>query len=112
MTSWNRVQGDIGDTVVVTLGGVADLTAVDTIVAHIKRGDTIEELDATVTSAVNRTVTVELGAADGWLATAAPGRWRIEYQATFLDGSVLTWPDDQPDTIIVRADQDPIVIPP
>lgn len=106
MTTWNRVQGDVDDSIVVTLNGIADLSAVDTLEAHVWRGDTRETLDAEIADSAARTVLVHLGDETGWLATAEPGYWRFEVQATFGIGTVLTWPADEPDRIYVRAQGD------
>jgi hypothetical protein len=106
MTTWNRVQGDVGDTIVVTLNGVADLAAVTAVEAHVWRGATVATLTAAVTDADELEVTVELGDDEGWLATAAAGAWRFETQATFADGSILTWPSSGTDHIKVRAQGD------
>lgn len=106
MTVWNRVQGDIDDTIVVTLNGIDNLAGVDTVEGHVWRGTTTETLDAAVADSAARTVTVQLGDADGWLATATAGYWRFEVQATFGDGTVLTWPADAADRIYVRAQGD------
>lgn len=108
MTRWNRVQGDVGDTIVVTLDGVANLDGVDTVEGHVWRQNVAAvTLDAAVTDSATRRVTVELGDADGWLSDAAPGEWLFETVATYLDGSVLTWPQGTPDRIAVRAQGDP-----
>lgn len=104
MTTWMRVQGDLKDTLTVTLDGVADLNAVTAVIAHVWRsGVPVVNLTAAVTNAATRLVTVQLGSAGGWLASATPTTWRFEVQATFADGSVLTWPAGTPDMIVVRA---------
>ena len=101
MTSWKRVQGDVNDTVTVTLDGVATLNAVTAVAAHVWRPSVPPvTLTAAVTNAATRLVTVQLGT---WLATAVPDNWYLEVQATFADGSVLTWPAGTPDKILVRA---------
>lgn len=106
MTTWRRVQGDVDRTLTVTLGQIADLSAVSTIEAHVWRGSTYETLTAVVLDADDCTVTVDLGDDDGWLSDAAPGTWALEVEATFADGSVATWPEEKPDKIIVRAQGD------
>lgn len=113
MTTWNKVAGDIGDTIIVDLGGIANLTAVTDVEAHVwKQGTDPAVLDATVLDSDECTITVELGDGTGWLATATQGRWSLEYQLTFGDGSVLTWPQMKPDLLIVRSDHDEIVVVP
>jgi hypothetical protein len=104
MTTWNKVQGDVDDIITVTLGGIVDLNDVASLEAHVwRRQSSATTLPATVADATARTIVVNLGSADGWLATATPHDWMIEYELTFADGSVLTWPDEKPDTIKVRA---------
>lgn len=108
MTTWNKVAGDAGDTITVDLGGIANLDAVATVEAHVwKQGTAPAVLDADVLDAAACTITVDLGDATGWLATAGYGRWSLEYEVTFLDGSALTWPQLGPDTIVVRSAGDP-----
>ena len=87
--------GDIGDARVVTLGGVEDLSAVSGIEAHVWRNGTIATLSAAVTDAEAREVTIQLGTdAEDWLpAGPALGVWEGQVEATFIDGSELTWPN-------------------
>jgi hypothetical protein len=107
MTTWQRVAGDVGDTITVTLGGIANLDAVSAAEAHVwQDGGTATVLDAEVADAEACTVTVHLGGTGEWLPTATPGRYRLEHQLTFLDGSVLTWPQMRPDEIVVRSQGD------
>lgn len=98
--SWDRVQGDINDTLVAQLDGVVDLAGVSAIVGHVWRpGTAATNLAASVLNAVDRTVTVELSP---WLATATVGAWFFEIQAT--SGSLtVTWPEASPAIIRVRA---------
>jgi hypothetical protein len=102
------VQGDVGDRRIVRLDGVANLDGVDTIRAHAWRRNVADvELGVTVVDSAARTVEVDLGGADGWLATVTEAAvWFIEVEATFVDGSVLTWPADAPMTIAVRLQGD------
>lgn len=102
------VAGDIDDVRRVRLDGVENLGAAVSVVAHVwRRGGASVELDAAVVDASARIVAVELGDADGWLALATPDEYQLEVQVTFGDGSVLTWPDDRPMSLIVRAEGDP-----
>ena len=104
MTTWKRVQGDLKDTLTVTLDGVVDLASAVTVVAHVWRNGVAPiTLTAAVTNPTTRLVTIQLGSTGGWLATAAPTTWWLEVQVTFTDGTVLTWPAGTPDMIIVRA---------
>lgn len=100
------VTGDVGDYRLVTLAGVDNLDAVTAIEAHVWKSDTAPTtLAASVDDSAERRIRVELGSAGGWLATATPGSWKIEYQLTF-GSTVLTWPADGPDRILVRAEGD------
>jgi len=110
MTVFRRVQGDINDTIVPILNGVEDLTTATAVEAHVwLDGEPAETLTAIVLDATNRTIEVELGAVDGWLSDAAPNTWYVEYQVTFADDTVLTWPAGSPDIIMVRAQGAPAV---
>ena len=106
MTTWNRVNGDVNDTIVAQLAGVANLTGVTAVEAHVwpVTGGAAVTLTAAVTDATNRYVTVQLGAGGGWLPSAAAGPWNIEYQTTWSGGAIITWPEkgSPPDQIIVR----------
>lgn len=103
MSTIKRVQGDVNDVVIVTCSGVANLNAVTAAEAHVwQRGKTASTLAASVTNAATLQVTVQLGGATGWLATAKAGEWFLETQLTYADGSVLTWPEGAPDVIEVR----------
>lgn len=107
MTTWQKVAGDVGDTITVTLGGITNLDAVQTLEAHVwVDGSDAVVLAAAVADSTASTITVDLGDATGWLATAGYGRWNAEYELTFLDGSKLTWPQMRPDTIVVRGQGD------
>lgn len=102
------VSGDVGDTRVITLNGIDDLDEVTAIEAHVwRRGETPTTLTTTVTDSATAEVTVQLGAADGWLSDAEPGGYFFEIQATFGSSLVLTWPQGSPDTIRVRSEGDP-----
>lgn len=110
MTQWNKVAGDIGDYITVTLGGIANLDAVSTVKAHVwTRPADATELDGAVLDSAGCTIRIELGDDEGWLAEASAGRYNVEHVLTFLDGSELTWPQMDRDLIVVRSDGDPIV---
>lgn len=110
MTQWNKVAGDIGDYITVTLGGITNLDTVTAVEAHIwKQGPPVVApvvLDAAVVDAAACTIRVELGDDTGWLVSAGQGRWNIEYELTFGDGSELTWPQMGTDLIVVRNQYD------
>jgi hypothetical protein len=106
------VLGDVGDTRIVRLDGIEDLSGVTALEAHVwvgtRRVATQETLTATVLDPTERTITVNLGTdlVTGWLPNVATrGEWNVEYQATF-GSTVLTWPNGKPDTIDVREQGD------
>jgi hypothetical protein len=104
MTTWNRTAGDVKDTIVVTLDGVATLTGVSTVVPKVTRnGALIATLSAAVTDVDDRTVTIQLGDTGGWLPTATPNVYELEYEVTYVNGAVLTWPSGRKDRIVVWA---------
>jgi hypothetical protein len=104
MTTWNRTAGDVKDTIVVTLGGVASLTGVSSVVAKVSRaGGTSTSLTATVTDEATSQVTIQLGDTGGWLPLAAPNVYDLEVQVTYISGAVLTWPAGRKDRIVVWA---------
>lgn len=102
------VQGDVNDMRIIRLSGVQDLSAVTVVTANVftKRQGSVTEI-ATLTGSlvdpVARTISINLGGVGGWLPTANPGRYRIEYPVTFADGTTLTWPNEEADWITVRA---------
>lgn len=107
MTTWQKVAGDIGDSITVTLGGIANLSAVSAVQAHVwKNGSDPAVLEAEVTDADACEILVHLGDAGEWLPMASHGRYSLEYELTFLDGSELTWPQMRPDEIVVRDQGD------
>lgn len=103
MTIKPAVRGDVGDYRIVKLGGIADLSAATAVAAHVRYRDVRATLDASVEDAEACTVRVELGDADGWLATtASAGAWMFEVKVTFADGSTRRWPAGKPDSMPVR----------
>jgi hypothetical protein len=87
------VAGDINDYRIVTVGGVEDLTTISSIEAHVWNSTTDATLAATVIDPVARTVRVEHGDTGGWLPSLPrPGKWWIEVEGTWGDGTVLTFP--------------------
>lgn len=92
--------GDIGETITVRLDGIGTLTDAATVEAHVWTDpDNTTALEATITNPTGRLVTIELGDAEGWLATLdIPAGTTIDYQlrcrVTFTNGDVLTWPTD------------------
>jgi hypothetical protein len=98
MTTWNRVAGDTGDTIDVTVLGITDATTASAWEAHVWiTGTTATTLSASATSAT--VVRVNLGS---WLTSATPGLYNLELQAT-VAGNPRTWPEGTPDQIVVRA---------
>lgn len=101
--TWSRVQGDVNDTLTAKLDGVANLSGVTAIQAHVWRtGVSPVTLTASVLNATDRTVTINLGASGGWLATATPAVWYLELQVT-SGTTVQTWPADNPAILRIRA---------
>lgn len=102
VTIQTAVTGDVGDTRLLRLDGVTDLVSATAIEAHVWNDATDSVTLATaITDATERTVTVALGAAGGWLPTAPVGIYNLEVQVTF-GTTVLTWPAREPATIQVR----------
>lgn len=87
-------QGDVGDSAVFTLDGIASLSGVASVRALVQRRGSVEILTAAVTDAIAREVTVQWGAAGGWLPSRPKvGKWDLQIEVTFGDGRVLTWPN-------------------
>ena len=88
--------GDVGDTRVLTLSGVADLNSVASIESHVTNGvDTTATLTTTVTDGDANEVTVALGESGGWLPLGPTlGQWRGQVEVVFNDGAELTWPNN------------------
>jgi hypothetical protein len=102
----SAVAGDVGDTRLITLDGIDDLSTASSVEAHVwLPSGTKQTLTAAVTDPIERTVTVQLGLSGGWLPTATPGTWNFELEVTF-PSAVLTWPNGKPDRIVVRAQGD------
>ena len=102
------VQGDVNDRRQLRLDGLETLDAVTSIKGHVwRRGVADVELAVTVTDSAARTVELNLGGVGGWLATRTDAAtWFIEIEATFSNGSVLTWPADRPMELFVRLQGD------
>lgn len=109
-TSWNRVSGDIKDTITVYLYGVATFAGC-TAQTRVRpaRGGAVQNLTAAVVNGLDADLeacgilTVQLGDVGGWLPTAAVGTWLADHKITFPDGSLVTWAEDDPNEIHVRA---------
>lgn len=105
MSKWFRQAGDINDSIVAALTGVQNLTGVSTVEAILSH-PTIASvtLPGTVVSATDRTVSIALGGAGGWLATiAVPGEtYSVEIRALWADGTRLSWPSNNiPDKLVI-----------
>lgn len=106
---FERVQGDVNDTLVVQLDGVGNFTAATADASAWTTGGAVVALTAAVVNAVDAEgspcgrCTVNLGGAGGFLSTAV-GTYLLEYTVTFSDGTKLTWPEKTPDQLVVRAD--------
>ena len=97
------VAGDVGDTRLCRLDGVADLVSATAVEAHVWNDSAqVVTLAASVTDTAARTVTVELGGSGGWLEAASPGIYNFEIEVTF-GNNVLTWPNANPATLRVRT---------
>ncbi len=97
---WQRVVGDTNDTFVARLDGIPDLTGVTAVEAHVWRPNVAPvTLEAAVTDAAARTVTVQLSP---WLATATATTWLLEIQASF-GTTVRTWPEGNPAALQIRG---------
>lgn len=93
------VAGDIGDVREVVLSGgapdLADRLDGATIAAKLlDDGTLVATLTGAVVNAAKRIVSISLGAAGGWLATATPGEYQVDIEVTFSDGNVWTFPSD------------------
>ena len=106
MTQWQgAVTGDVGDIRTIRLDGVDDLTAATAFETRVWKGDQSAVLTTTLVSAVERTVTVNLGGTTGWLKTAELGTWFVKVFVSFGASQQLSWPNGpQADTIEVRTD--------
>lgn len=110
MTTWNRVQGDISDTLTAYLYGVNTFAGAS-VEAHVwpTTGGTRVTLSAAVVDGTDTAgvacgvSTVQLGAGGGWLPLATPAAYFLEHQVTFADGKIITWPAQGYDGINVRA---------
>lgn len=104
------VEGDLKDTRILQVGGVADLTAVTAVEVHVWRDPTAKTtLTAAVADEAAGTISFSLGAVGGWLDTDAipvgssgDVTWWVEAQCTYADGSVLTFPVGAPARLVVR----------
>lgn len=105
MTTFNRVQGDTGDTITAFLYGVATFAGA-TVAAHVwQTGVTPTTLTAAVTDGTDsngQTCGVCVVHLASWITTATPGGWLLEYQVTFTDTTIATWPAETPDVLRVR----------
>lgn len=114
----HRTAGDEDDTVVIRADGIDTLAGVTAVEAHIwpatRNPPTgIVTLTAAVTDATTREVTVQLGAAAGWLpglAATVTVDTAFLYELEFMFGATgpLTWPGDRNElgTIVVRPQGD------
>lgn len=109
MTTYDTATaGDIGDyRGPITLDGVDTLTNADRVYARVWRpGDVTVTLDATILDAAARTVRLDLGDNDGWLANLRLpaghiARYNVAWSVEFTDGSLWTW--GEVDTLPVRG---------
>lgn len=99
-------SGDIGEERSTNLSGVANLDDVTGVDVHLRKGTTVVTIAATVTDSATGEITFPLGTvATDWLpAGPEVGLWEIEYEVSFSDGRVLSWPGDDYDEIRVIAE--------
>lgn len=98
------VAGDIGVRRQVRLNGVDDINGNTGVVTHIWLfGEPAATLTSTVIDAAGRIIEFQLGEdSGGWLASATPGMYLLEYVVSFV-GREMTWPEGDPDTIFIRS---------
>lgn len=92
LPTWRRVQGDVDDTIVSDLDGVADLTGVTSVTARVWR--TVAPVSSTaLTGAIvdSPTAVVSINLST-WLLTAAPGWWNVMIKATWASSATRSWP--------------------
>lgn len=110
------VAGDVDDVRRIALSG-GELNATDlvgaTVQAHVWPSDgsgSPVDLAGSVVDAARKIIAINLGGAAGWLATlsvpAEGQEFNIEYEITFADLRVWTWPSNEPDVLFVRAQGD------
>ncbi len=96
------VVGDTGDRRTLQLTGVVDLAAATAIRGWVWRAGVAKvQLNATLVSAADATISIDLGA---WLGpTATAGNWWLEVEIVDGAGSITTWPGaQQPASLEVR----------
>jgi hypothetical protein len=101
MSLYLAVQGDNRTVLPAYLTGVSDLTGATAVVAHLTGvypATGTYSLGVTVTDPANRAVRLTIQSTD----SVAPGEYLLEWQVTFSDGTVLTWPTDGYDLLRVR----------
>lgn len=101
-------SGDVGDYRIIGLYDGSncdptDLTTVTQVQAFVKRHSQTATLAGSVEDASEGLIRIELGQTSGdWLPDGpTKGEWKIEYELTFNDGRVITWPGDDYDSIEV-----------
>lgn len=100
MTLYQAVAGDNRSALPAQLDGVSNLTGA-AVVAHLVNtapAGGSYTLTVTVTDATERTVLLRILSSDNIPA----GDYLLEWQATFGDGSVLTWPTGGYDRVQIR----------
>lgn len=102
------VAGDISDVRELVLsGGARDLATKlvgATITGKVWQGaGPASSLSGTLIDAARRLVSLSLGGVGGWLATAPVGKYNVEIEVAFLDGSSWTFPSGAPMQLEVRA---------
>lgn len=113
MTTFHVVRGDTRDYIIVDCNGIDDITGATTITGHV-RNTIATPTSATLTGTIENglatatepcSVRLSLGAAAGWLDTVdRTGVWKLQTKLTWADGTLLTWPSDGTDRIVVADD--------
>lgn len=104
-------SGDVGDYRIIGLYDGSDcdptdLSTVTQVQAFVKKLSQTATLEGSVEDAPNGQIRIELGELpDDWLPSGpTKGTWKIEYELTFSDGRVITWPGTDYDEIEVYQD--------
>jgi hypothetical protein len=110
--------GDIGETRTVglreTIGTTVtavNLSAATQVLCRLRRGRQTATLPCTILDAATGLVEVDCGTDEeyDWLPSRPDtGEWLVEFEVTYIDGTVLTWPNDGYDIIEVFSDLDPL----
>jgi hypothetical protein len=125
MTTWNKVQGDVGDTLIARLMEASvgptedptpmDLTSVTLVEPYVVWPKNKVESRVFLPGSVYTNVGAGITPVEGlvlvqlspWLETAEVGTWWLRYRLS-SSGKKITWPDGKADRISVWAEGDPL----